>query len=116
MKRHGSYYKLSIKDRLIKNRKIDLITNCWLWIKAKDKNGYGAITIDKKVYRVHRIAYKEYIGPIKNHILHKLICLNKNCFNPDHLYDGTQEENNQDTLNSGHHISGFKIAKRNKDK
>ncbi len=92
---------ISIKENLLFHRRIDKKTGCWLWIGSLFRSGYGCIAINKKNYRVLRIAWQEFIGPIKNQILHKQICPNKNCFNPEHLYDGTQRENVRDSIEIG---------------
>lgn len=96
--------KMTIKERLFKNRFIDEKTGCWLWTKSLSWDQYGQITINGKSYRVHRISYQEFIGPVINNILHKTICPYKHCFNPDHLYDGTQMDNIQDTITLGRHF------------
>lgn len=103
MKR-GPYAKLTIRERLMKNRRIDETTGCWLWTKTATWDGHGQIQINGKSYQVHRIAWQEFVGPIKNQINHKRNCPNKKCFNPSHLYDGTQFDNVQDTQAAGQHF------------
>lgn len=91
---------IPVKERLFNKRKIDEITGCWLW-PTIGHDGYGAITINGKAYRVHRISYEIFIGPLKKLCLHKPNCPNKNCFNPDHLYDGNHSKNAADALKTG---------------
>lgn len=91
-----------LRSKLLEFRQIDPNTGCWLWTRATSPKGYGVIAIDGKTFRVHRIAYELFIGPITKHILHKLNCPNKNCFNPEHLYEGDNADNQWDTKILGH--------------
>lgn len=68
---------------------IDEATGCWLYQGARISSGYGSY----KHQLVHRLSYTEFFGPPKGYILHKLECRNKNCWNPEHLYDGTPSDN-----------------------
>ena len=92
MTRHG----LSIRDKLFEHRQIDHITKCWLWTLSCNKSGHGFIHIGLKKELVHRVAWREFVGPIKELICHKRECPNPNCFNPEHLYDGNYYTNAQD--------------------
>jgi hypothetical protein len=50
---------------------------------------------------VHRVAWKEWIGPIPDGlcVLHR--CDNPPCFNPDHLFLGTKTDNHEDMVRKG---------------
>lgn len=72
---------------------------CWLWPRAVLKNGYGVLRIGKGkgiLRSVHRLAWELSNGPIPNGqwVLHK--CDVRRCFNPEHLFLGTQQDNNND--------------------
>ncbi len=100
----SSYLVRTIKQRLESNRKITKEGH-WLWMGALDSVGYGHIKVDDRVEKVHRIAYrfyKEVSLPNNVKVLHKNSCNTRNCFNPEHLYLGTQKENVQDILDIGH--------------
>lgn len=90
--------RLSVRQRLLTNRRIDPITNCWLWTGHVDKRGRAVIGIKYRTVKVSRAAYEEFVGPIKNQVNHKRECPNKHCFNPEHLYDGTQSDNRVDEV------------------
>lgn len=79
---------------------INLVTQCWNWRKKWcDKEGYGNFIIKKKKYRAHRIAYKLFKGeePPKNlFVCHA--CDNPSCVNPDHLWLGTNQDNQLDRI------------------
>lgn len=66
---------------------------CWEWLGAL-RNGYGLISYDSKTTLVSRLALHIHIGFNLNselHVLHR--CDNPKCFNPEHLFTGTQSDN-----------------------
>lgn len=93
--------RISVRSRLEVNRKVNSETGCWEWTKSRGKKGYGQIWVVDKFIRVPRAAYEEYIGPIPEglKVLHH--CDNPPCFNPEHLFVGTQSENILDSVAKG---------------
>lgn len=95
-----NYKRPSIKDRLISKR---LITSegHWLWLGKIKPSGYGVMTLNSHEVRVHRESFKEFkdeeLLP-EDKVLHILECTRKDCFNPDHLYKGTQKDNINDMI------------------
>lgn len=89
----------SYEQRLINKRKITA-NGCWEWLGSVS-NRYGTIRINSKTYRVHRVSYELFIAPITNglSVLHK--CDNPICFNPAHLFLGTQLDNMRDCAAKG---------------
>jgi hypothetical protein len=69
---------------------------CWEYTGFKNY-GYGECNAGK----VHRLSYEYYIGtiPIGLCVLHK--CDNPPCFNPKHLFLGTQRDNMKDRDKKG---------------
>ena len=66
---------------------------CVEWPFSRGKpGGYGQLVHRYKRYATHRLAFELFHGhkPM-NLVCHH--CGNKPCYNPDHLYDGTQAEN-----------------------
>lgn len=97
---------LSIQERLEARRLIDTTTGCWLWTGAKSLHGYGKMKIGGRngyFVSTHRLAFEVYKGPITKQALHIKDCPNKCCFNPEHLYDGSQSENMRDRW-AGHKL------------
>jgi hypothetical protein len=89
--------RIGWKDRaskkLLENRIIS--GECWLWSKCKNKSGYGRLGIDGRVYLAHRLSYRVFVGPIgEMGVLHR--CDTRACFNPSHLFKGTQQDNLRD--------------------
>lgn len=70
-------------------------TLCWIWQRAKSKQGYGMVTIKQKQFLMHRIFYEQKYGPIPaglelDHLCHQTLCIN-----PDHLEAVTHAVNVQ---------------------
>lgn len=76
-------------------------SECWNWLRLKDKDGYGRICIDSTDVRAHRLSYIIHYGEIPKGLLICHKCNNPSCCNPCHLYAGTPKENMQDCKNSG---------------
>ena len=88
------------------NSKFDILKKlspngeCWLWTGTK-KRGYGSIGIFYKEYKVHRISYEIFIGPIPEGMLVCHSCDTPLCFNPLHLFLGTDQDNTMDAIKKG---------------
>lgn len=77
-------------------------SNCWVWPKCKDKNGYGKVSIKRVGFLAHRISWsiankKDLTSDV--HICHA--CDNPSCINPDHLWAGSARENIYDAIKKG---------------
>jgi hypothetical protein len=89
----------NIEQKLKSKTIIDSKTGCWLFQGGKDTSGAGQIQFNYKGCLVHRISAMLYLGfnmegPFQ--VNHKVICPNRHCWNPEHLYIGTQSDNMQD--------------------
>lgn len=92
---------IPIIERIRAMTVIDKITGCWLYFGRKDRFGYGYVKDAKRRNRrVHRLSASEFLGldldDKKLNANHKDCCPNKNCWNPEHLYVGTQQHNTND--------------------
>lgn len=91
-------------EDLFKYRSIEdrgYITPCWIWTACKDKNGYGITRIKYDKISVHRASFIFINSPTKLKILHK--CDVSACFNPEHLFEGTQKDNIRDAVSKRRH-------------
>lgn len=71
-------------------------TGCWLWDGGLYKTGYAAVSINRMMFRVHRLAYIMANGEDVHgkDVCHK--CDVRPCCNPAHLFLGTRKDNLQD--------------------
>lgn len=99
---------LGLPERFwVKVRKGPGPNDCWEWIAGRYTSGYGTFWLDGGMKQAHRVALAGKLGrPIKPklHALHK--CDNPPCVNPAHLWEGTREENIQDCVQKGRHVTG----------
>lgn len=99
------------KERLLRQRNISE-SGCWEWTGAKTWAGYGRLTFNYRSLAAHRLAASVWLGfnlNSKECVLHK--CDNPACFNPKHLYTGTQADNIKDMWRRGRaRVGGRKHA------
>lgn len=91
---------ISAAKRLLKKTKFN-DNGCLEWMGSK-ADGYGVIGIgDSKTFRVHRVAYILWKGPIPEELCVLHNCDNRACIALSHLRIGTQKQNNEDTYKRG---------------
>jgi hypothetical protein len=81
---------------------------CWIWkLGPLSRNcPYGQISVKHRNVRVHKFSWVLHHGevPAGLSILHK--CDTPLCVNPDHLFLGTQKDNQQDMVAKGRENRG----------
>ncbi len=87
---------------------IEAESGCWEWQGKQFINGYGRIILGNTSTGVHR-KVMELVGVLPENspdlcVCHK--CDNKICCNPDHLFLGSTEVNQQDKVNKGRQAQG----------
>ena len=83
----------------------------WPWAGYINQLGYGEICIKGEHYFAHRVSYLyfNHLTKIDKFILHKPECNMSWCVNPNHLYEGTQQNNIHDQVQLGT-FKGFKAC------
>lgn len=78
-------------------------SGCWMWTGSGLIKGYGHMHCLLKHVTCHRLSWMINIGKIPDGlcVLHK--CDNRRCVNPDHLFLGTNKDNQDDCRKKGRH-------------
>lgn len=82
-------------------------TGCWLWIGTlRGSNSYGVIKSHGKNTPAHRYAYEAFKGKIPEGLIVCHHCDMPSCVNPNHLFIGTQADNEADKVRKGRQSRG----------
>ena len=94
------------------NSPLPLVGHCIAWRYTLDSDGYGTQKIDDRTEKVHRAVFQQTRGsiPVGKQINH--LCDRPYCFQPSHLYAGTQLDNADDSalFRDGGHLSKWELA------
>lgn len=82
---------------------------CWEWQGLLNSKGYGKVTLNKKSFTAHRLAWFYTYGEWPTSILLRHSCDNRKCCNPNHLLEGTHKDNMADALSRGRIAVGSQV-------
>lgn len=68
-------------------------SGCWIYLGNINDCGYGRIWVKGKEYRVHRITYEHFRGPIPSGLVPDHLCRVRCCINPWHIEIVTHKVN-----------------------
>lgn len=80
--------------------------SCWTWTGRRYPGGYGEFSVKHVNYRAHRVSWMLNVGPIPDGLLVCHHCDNRLCVRPDHLFLGTDKDNQTDAIRKGRHARG----------
>jgi hypothetical protein len=87
---------------------------CWEWKPRPGHPGYGqfSITGRNRIY-AHRYVWQSLRGAIPEKMMVCHTCDNPRCVNPDHLFLGTNSDNQRDSSAKGRHRNSRKTHCKN---
>lgn len=74
-------------------RIVESDSDCWEWTGVLSHNGYGLVTVERRMRQVHRFVYELLSGPIPEGLQLDHLCRVRHCCNPEHLEPVTGAEN-----------------------
>lgn len=88
--------------------KVEADGGCLIWTGALDPRGYGRFGLGgRRTVFAHRYALERSLGrPIADGMLACHTCDRPSCVNPDHLYEGTDQDNVDDMTRQERHAWG----------
>jgi hypothetical protein len=100
-----AYNKMPLEERFWDKVDVRGSEECWLWQGAKDGE-YGVLSDSGKKRRAHRVSYEIDTGGLNPdlHVCHH--CDTPSCVNPNHLYQGTEQDNTDDMVNRNRQAKG----------
>lgn len=88
-----------MKKKILDN--IEVVNECWIWKGATNAKGYGNLRDGHRTKLAHRASYEAFNGNILHGLCVLHTCDNRSCVNPDHLWQGTHEDNAKDRQKKG---------------
>lgn len=102
--------KKHVMERI--NAKTIIVEECWIFTGSLDNRGYGQIFVQvgDKPEKVHRLSAHFFLGYDFGSLQVNHKCDNKRCWNPKHIYIGTQGENIFDSIAKGTHANQYGLV------
>jgi hypothetical protein len=93
----------AVKRKFMRNVERHTRDRCWIYIGARNGNGYGTFSLDGETYGAHRAAYELFKRriPEGKFVCHH--CDNPQCVNPRHLFVGDAQDNFDDMREKNRH-------------
>jgi hypothetical protein len=103
-------------EKIMKKSVPEPNTGCWLWFGTSIRvrnHEYGVMRINKRLKKSHRVSFEVFKSKIPDGLLVCHKCDTPLCVNPDHLFLGTNLDNNMDMIRKRrHHFHDRKECQR----
>lgn len=98
------------REILFARTRVDEASGCWIWLKTRNRDGYGCLGFGGKQHLAHRLSYEVHCGPLPRGTSVCHHCDKPACINPDHLFLGTQADNISDMVAKGRQARGRRVS------
>lgn len=79
----------------------DQCNDCWIWTGAKNQKRYGFFKVGSKNQSAHRASWWLFNDDIPDNLQVCHSCDNPSCVNPEHLWLGSNDDNQRDKAKKG---------------
>lgn len=66
---------------------------CWLWLRSKNRDGYGWASLGNKTFQAHKLVFELIRGEVPDGLVLDHLCRVRHCVNPAHMEPVTNVEN-----------------------
>lgn len=110
--RQKNYIRKPVIDRLMA-RVIEDENGCWIWNGARNRHGYGQITLSaEEGHRLaHRVTYEHFVTEIPTDLELDHLCVTPSCVNPWHLEPVTHLVNVQRAEATGKRLASWRAGR-----
>lgn len=93
-------YKSRVNDAKFLSKAKRVESGCLEWQGSTNSSGYGTTRFNKRPQLAHRVSFEIYTGKECDlQVLHR--CDNPKCIDPEHLFEGTHQDNMADMISKG---------------
>jgi hypothetical protein len=86
--------------------------SCWPWLGARNAQGYGRVSVNRRNRQAHRVAFELAGGTLDRGQVACHRCDNPPCCNPTHVFAGTHGDNSADMVAKGRSTAGDRNPSR----
>lgn len=83
-------------------------SHCWIWNAARQKDGYGILSVGGKSTLAHRFSFNTFVRELGVNDQVDHVCRTRCCVNPRHLRVVTAKQNSENRSKSSPNSSGVR--------